>query len=68
MSAAGFLSQEESAAALYRLALAIAEEHGAHVPDTAMTVGPYAFMAELRRLGWSQNLPARRRPSVRPPV
>ncbi|MFD7540662.1 hypothetical protein [Streptomyces sp. NPDC059819] len=59
MSAAGFLSQEESAAALYRLALAVAEEHGAHVPDTAMTVGPYAFM---------QNLPARRRPSARPPV
>ncbi|MER0446144.1 hypothetical protein ABR738_16520 [Streptomyces sp. Edi4] len=45
------LSPDESLAVLYRLALSIAAQNGSVITTGARGLGPYAFMAEARRLG-----------------
>ncbi|MFC8173080.1 hypothetical protein [Streptomyces sp. NPDC057325] len=44
------LTPDETFAALYRLALNVAEERGAQITEGARGSGAYAFMAEARRL------------------
>ncbi|MFF5636584.1 hypothetical protein [Streptomyces sp. NPDC012825] len=44
------LTPDETFAALYRLALDVAEERGAQITEGARGSGAYAFMAEARRL------------------
>ncbi|MFJ4867954.1 hypothetical protein [Streptomyces sp. NPDC088757] len=44
------LTPDETFAALYRLALDVAEERGAQITAAARGSGAYAFMAEARRL------------------
>lgn len=44
------LTPDETFAALYRLALDVAEERGARITEGARGSGAYAFMAEARRL------------------
>ncbi|MGW2484028.1 hypothetical protein ACWCWQ_29825 [Streptomyces sp. NPDC001571] len=45
------LSSDETMASLYRLALSIAGENGSIISTGARGLGPYAFMAEVRRRG-----------------
>lgn len=45
------LSPDETLASLYRLALSIAAENGSTITTGARGLGPYAFMAEMRRRG-----------------
>lgn len=45
------LSPDETLAELYRLALKVAQENGATLTTGARGLGPYAFMAEVRRRG-----------------
>ncbi|MEV7674996.1 hypothetical protein [Streptomyces sp. NPDC088752] len=43
------LTADEMLAALFQLALNVAQERGLQVTDNARVSGPYAFMAEVRR-------------------
>jgi hypothetical protein len=36
---------------IYRLALDVAEQHGAIVPEAARAVGPYAFVQAIEDMG-----------------
>ncbi|MFE9539035.1 hypothetical protein [Streptomyces sp. NPDC006691] len=45
------LSPDETMVELYRLALSIAAENGSHITTGARGLGPFAFMAEVRRRG-----------------
>ncbi|RCH65125.1 hypothetical protein DT019_30110 [Streptomyces sp. SDr-06] len=45
------LSPDEALASLYRLAMSVAAENGAIITTGARGLGPYAFMAEVRRRG-----------------
>ncbi|MFG3281616.1 hypothetical protein [Streptomyces sp. NPDC048111] len=43
----GELTDEMAWARLYDLALSVAEEHGATIPESARAVGPYRFMQAI---------------------
>ncbi|MFD7536445.1 hypothetical protein [Streptomyces sp. NPDC059819] len=45
------LSPDETLTELYRLALSVARENGSTITTGARGLGPYAFMAEVRRKG-----------------
>ncbi|MBX7464995.1 hypothetical protein K1Y80_02725 [Streptomyces sp. MAG02] len=43
----GQLTDDMAWARLYDLALSVAEEHGATIPESARAVGPYRFMKAI---------------------
>lgn len=53
---AGPLTEQLAWDAIYQLALDVAEQHGATVPQAARVVGPYGFVQAIEDMGTGVSL------------